>query len=653
MRVSILATVAAVTLVADLVAMPALAAVTPPDTIRADRVPELPDALQGEVAKYTEFLGSSFVGFDPKSNGILVSRRAGNVTHLHRVTAPSAAAQVLTQGNDPVSGGAYAPVRGDVIVYAQDSGGAEFWQIYRLDPATGASTLLTDGKSRNQSTVWSHDGARIAYASTRRNGKDNDIWVMDPRDPKTDRIALQVEGGGEGWTVTDWSPDGKKLLVSESISINESYVWLVDTATGARTAITPRGPVRSANDNAAFEPSGNGIWYTSDQGSEARRLVRYDVKTQNRDVITPDLRWDVESLAMPSRGDVAAYVVNEAGFAKLHLLDLKTRKERPAPTLPEGQIANAVISADASKLGVSITSAKSPGDVFVVDLKTGKAARWTTAETGGMALDKLREPELVKLKSFDGLEISGFYYRPDPKTFPGRRPVIIDMHGGPEGQARPKFLARNGYFIAELGVGLFYPNVRGSEGYGKTFLSLDDGMKREDSVKDIGAVIDWLKADASTDGDRIGVQGGSYGGYMTLAVMTHYSDRLRAAQDVVGISNFVTFLTNTSPYRQDLRRVEYGDERDPAMREFLTRISPLTNVARITKPMLVVQGANDPRVPLSEADQMVKALRAQGTPTWYVVGLDEGHGFKKKKNADYQFLTGAQFWKQYLLSPSS
>ncbi|GIL40336.1 S9 family peptidase [Roseiterribacter gracilis] len=648
MRLSILATVATLALVG-----PAVAAVTPPDTIRADGVPELSDALQADVANYTEFNGASFVGFDPKSNGILISRRAGNVTHLHRVTAPLAKPEQLTKGDDPVSGAAYAPSRGDVILYAQDKGGAEFWQLYRLDPKSAAATLVTDGKSRNQTQHWNNDGTRVAYASTRRNGKDNDIWVMDPRDPSTDKIALQVDGGGEGWTVTGWSPDGKKLLVNESISINESYVWLVDIAAGTKTAITPRNGIKGANDLAQFDPSGEGIWYASDVGAESKRLVRYDVKTGNRDVVTPDLRWDVEELAMPTRGDVAAYFVNEAGRSVLHLIDLKTRKERPAPKLPEGQIGTARISDDGSKLGLGITSAKSPGDVFVVDLKNGNAVRWTTAETGNMKLDRLREPELVKLKSFDGLEISGFYYRPDPKAFPGKRPVIIDIHGGPEGQSRPKFLGRAGYLVAELGVGIFYPNVRGSEGYGKTFLELDDGMKREDSVKDIGAVIDWLKADGATDGARIGVQGGSYGGYMTLAVMTHYSDRLRAAIDVVGISNFVTFLTNTSPYRQDLRRVEYGDERDPAMREFLQKISPLTNVAKITKPMLVVQGANDPRVPKTEADQMVQALRTLGTPTWYVVGLDEGHGFKKKKNADYQFLSGMQFWKQHLLAPSS
>ncbi|MDH4347659.1 MAG: prolyl oligopeptidase family serine peptidase, partial [Gemmatimonadota bacterium] len=279
---------------------------------------------------------------------------------------------------------------------------------------------------------------------------------------------------------------------------------------------------------------------------------------------------------------------------------------------------------------------------------TGLITRWTTSELGGLVAEQLVEPELVSWKSFDGVEISGFLYRP-PATFTGKRPVIINIHGGPEGQARPGFLARNNYWLNELGVALIYPNVRGSTGYGKKFVSLDNGMKREDSVKDIGALLDWIRSQPGLDASRVMVTGGSYGGYMTLMVATTYPDRIAAAVDVVGISNLATFLTNTESYRRDLRRVEYGDERDPAMREFMDRTAPLTNAARITRPLFVVQGANDPRVPRTEADQVVRSVRQNGGAVWYLVGLNEGHGFQKKDNADFQFFATVEFVRRYLV----
>jgi dipeptidyl aminopeptidase/acylaminoacyl peptidase len=227
--------------------------------------------------------------------------------------------------------------------------------------------------------------------------------------------------------------------------------------------------------------------------------------------------------------------------------------------------------------------------------------------------------------------------------------VIVSIHGGPESQSRPTFQARNNYYLNELGVALVVPNVRGSDGHGKTFLTLDNGFKREDAVRDIGAVLDWIGKDGRLDRGRVAVMGGSYGGYMTLASMVHYSARLRCGVDVVGISSFVTFLKSTQEYRRDLRRAEYGDERDEKMLEHLERISPLTNVKKITKPLLVVQGRNDPRVPVTEAEQMVKALRESGVPVWYLMARDEGHGFNKKRNVDYQFLSTILFFKEHLL----
>jgi dipeptidyl aminopeptidase/acylaminoacyl peptidase len=262
---------------------------------------------------------------------------------------------------------------------------------------------------------------------------------------------------------------------------------------------------------------------------------------------------------------------------------------------------------------------------------------------------ELVEPALVKWPSFDGKEISGFYYRP-PVRFTGKRPVIINIHGGPEGQSRPGFLGRTNYYLNELGVAVIYPNVRGSTGFGKTFVKLDNGMKREESVRDIGSLLDWIAKQPELDASKVMITGGSYGGYMTLAASTMYSDRICCSLDVVGISNFNSFLQNTEAYRRDLRRVEYGDERVPAMHEFFERTAPLNNAAKIKKPLFVVQGGNDPRVPHTESEQMVAKVKQNGTPVWYLMAKDEGHGFRKKNNVDYQFYSTVGFIRRYLLN---
>jgi dipeptidyl aminopeptidase/acylaminoacyl peptidase len=297
-----------------------------------------------------------------------------------------------------------------------------------------------------------------------------------------------------------------------------------------------------------------------------------------------------------------------------------------------------------------LNNSAGPGQVYTLAPATGQIQQWTRAYAApGLDTSRFAGQQIVRWKSFDGLPISGLITRASPQRFPGRRPVLINIHGGPEAQAQIGFIGRNNYYVEELGITLIQPNVRGSAGYGKTFLTLDNGMRREDSVKDIGALLDWIATQPDLDPKRVLVMGGSYGGYMSLAVATHYADRIAGNVDIVGISNFVTFLSNTESYRRDLRRVEYGDERDPAMRDFLQKISPLTNAEKITKPMFVVQGRNDPRVPYTEAEQIVARARANGTPVWYLRAENEGHGFRRKENADFEFYATILFMKQTLL----
>jgi dipeptidyl aminopeptidase/acylaminoacyl peptidase len=625
----------------------ALASAQVPDNLVTENIPSFTSELRADVGRYLEFRGATFSSWHPQRREMLVVTRFADTPQLHLVKNSGGARRQLTFLPEPVAGGLFRPKTGGCLVFAQDAGGGEFFQLYRYDLADGKITRLTDGKSRNTGAHWSRSGQQLAYTSTRRNGKDNDIYAMDPAKPASDRLLLQVNSGG--WGVADWSADETKLLLEEYVSANESFIHLLDLKTGTKELLTPKGAEKVAWSGAKFARAGKTFFSTTDHGAEFQRLVEVQVATKTHRVLTVNIPWDVEQFELSPDGSTLAFITNEDGVGVLHLMDAQTGRELKPPKLPLGVLSGLDWHENSRDLAFTLSAAKSPSDAWSLDVKTGKLERWTESETGGLNPENFVEPQLVKLKSFDGLPISAFLYRPDPKKFPGPRPVIINIHGGPESQSRPIFQARNNFYSAELGVAILYPNVRGSSGYGKTFLALDNGFKREDTVRDIGAILDWIKRDPALDPARVAVAGGSYGGYMSLASMTHFSDRLRCGVDVVGISSFLTFLKNTQDYRRDLRRVEYGDERDPAMAAFLEKISPLTDVKKITRPLFVVQGQNDPRVPVTEAEQMVKAVRGNGGPVWYLMAKDEGHGFAKKKNADFQFLAQILFYREHLL----
>ncbi len=624
--------------------VPALADAPKPDALVADGVPAVPIELTAETRPYMEFRTASFSGWHPTDKSMLIATRFGNTAQLHRVAGPMMARKQISFEAEPVGGGLWAPKKGDILLTQKDVGGNEFFQIYALKD--GKLDLLTDGKSRNGFNAWSDDGELIAYTSTRRNGTDNDIYVMNPRDPKTDRMVAEVKGGG--WSVAAFSPDKKAAVVAQYLSVTNSDLSLLDLATGKMMPIGDHAKDVAVG-NAEFAPDGS-LWATSDEGSDFRRLGTVDIATGKFTPRGSKENWDVDSFDISPDGSFIVYATNEAGMSKVKILDTKTDKVRVVEDLPAGIVGGFDIS-DWGEIGITFTSARSAADAYSIDPKTLKVTRWTESETGGLDVSNNVEPELVKVKSFDGLEVSGFLYRPDAAKFPGKRPMIMNVHGGPEAQSRPGFMGRSNYLLNEMGIAIFFPNVRGSTGYGKKFVSLDNGpFKREDSVKDMGAFLDVLGKDRSLDATRFGLAGGSYGGYMCYAAAVQYKDRIRSTNCIVAISNFVTFLENTQSYRRDLRRVEYGDERDPVQRAKLLEISPLTRVAEITKPMFVVTGGNDPRVPSSEADQIVKAIREKGGTAWHLLGKNEGHGFAKKENIDYNFWTSLMFWKQTLLN---
>ena len=621
-------------------------ALRPTENLKVEGIPDISLDLVDSVRLYTEARGASALDWHPTDRSMLVSTRFGNSNQVHRVAMPGGARYQVTFYQEPVGSAEYLPNDPNSFLFTRDSGGNEFAQLFRFDLPSGTATLLTDGgRSQNGGWVWDRTKTKIIYTSTRRNGADRDLWLMDPKDPASNRLVFELTGGG--WSVTDWSPDNQQVLIQETLSVNQSNLYIGDVATGKLRPITdPKEQV--SYDAPRFTRDGKGIWVGSDREGEFSQLVRIDLETRATESITKEFDWDVEASQLSEDRSRIAFSINRNGISEVYIYDVESKGKRKVEGLPVGIASIGPWHPARDEFAVTVASARSASDVYSVDAKTLSVERWTESELGGISPDSLSLPQLIEWKSFDGRVISGFLYQPSSK-FSGPRPVIINIHGGPEGQSRPNFLARNNYFINELGCAIIFPNVRGSTGYGKSFTKLDNGLQRLDSVRDIGALLDWIGEDKRFDAKRIMVTGGSYGGYMTLACAVEYNDRIACALDIVGISHFGTFLKNTESYRRDLRRVEYGDERVAEVAEFFERIAPLNNSKRITKPLFVVQGGNDPRVPLSEADQIVERVKSNGGGVWYLMASDEGHGFRKKNNADFQFYATTLFVKKYLL----
>jgi dipeptidyl aminopeptidase/acylaminoacyl peptidase len=608
-----------------------------------DGVPPIPDALRERVGRYLETRSAALGGLSDDGRSMLVSTRFGQTDQVHWVRQPLGARTQLTFLSEPARAPVFVPGAASSVGYLSDTGGDERYQIFRQDLDTGAVARLTDGKSRNPSFVWTRTGSRLAFSSNARNGRDMDLWTSDGKTAASAKLLLERQGH---WVPLEWSRDEKQLLVMEYVSINDSQLHLVDVEHASARRLTPDSP-RASYRAALLDPSGKRLFVTTDRDGDFVELFEVDLGAPDRPwkPLSRHIHWNVEELALSPDGTTLAFTTNEDGTSQLHLLDTRTQKEKPAAGVPPGVVSGLTFARKANVLGFGFSSATTPGDAFTYDVSRAKLARWTESEVGGLPTSRFVEPTLIHVKSFDGLEVPAFYYA--PKT-PGPHPVVVWIHGGPESQARPVFSSLMQYLVAESGIAVLVPNVRGSDGYGKRYLLLDNGDKREDSVRDIGALLDWVATRPELDAKRVAVLGGSYGGYMVLSSLFNYPDRLVAGVDVVGISNFVTFLENTQEYRRDLRRAEYGDERIPKMREHLLRISPTTNASKITSALFVAQGANDPRVPASEAEQIVREVRKRGRDVWYMLAKNEGHGFSKKENRDTFALSSVLFLEKQL-----
>jgi len=602
----------------------------------------LPDAaLTARLERYAQSRQATFLDW-LADGSLLVATRFGDTEQLHRVAAPLGMREQLTFYQDPIEW-ARAPRTGSGFVFLKDQGGDENAQVY-YQSRSGDVRQLTHGNFIHGSAVWAHDGRRVAFYGNDRDSLSYDVYVADV----TSGAAPQLLVGGheDTWYPLDWSADDSKLLVWKYVSLSESYLYLADVATGSLAALQD-SPRKVGIRTAKFAPDGRGVYVLTDEDGEFVQLKLKDPVTHQSRSVTPATGWDVEDFDVSGDGRYVAYVVDDDGRSRLTVLDTQAKLELAPVGLPEGRIGNPRFDRSGRRLAMSAESAVTPRDVYVYDLEHGKLERWTRSEPGPLELGTLTTPELIHYPTWDRIGagrrarmLSAFVYR--PRTA-GPCPVVIDIHGGPESQYRPGWDPFVQFLVNELGYAVVAPNVRGSTGYGKTFLALDNGVLREDAVRDIGSLLVWLGVQPQFDRERVAVMGGSYGGYLALASLVAYGERLRGGIDLEGISNFVTFLRNTAAYRRDLRRAEYGDERDTSMRVFLERVSPLTNARRIKKPLLVVAGSNDPRVPLSESEQLVWSVRAAGGEVWYLLARDEGHGFRRKANRDVYLQTAASF----------
>jgi dipeptidyl aminopeptidase/acylaminoacyl peptidase len=540
------------------------------------------------------------------------------------------------------------PAPAGTLLFGKDTGGDERTQLYMASPDGSRITPLTaNPKVIHRFGALSHDGKRIAYSSNERAEAQFDVYVMDLETRKATRV-LTHDGDN---AASAWSPDDRSLVIGRSNASLDDDLFLLDLGSSSLKRLTPHEGA-AVYDDVSWPP-GDLIYLASDQGRDFLNVAAIDVRDPSpKATFVEDRAGDVQSVLFSLDGRRALIAYNEEGTTRLSLREggLKGR-EMAAPQVPAGLSGGFEFSRDGRWLALRAESSTEPGDIWIHDTKTGAASRATASALAGIPRGSFVEPELVRFRSFDGLEVPAFLYLPATAGGGHPAPCIVVVHGGPESQARPGFSAVNQFFI-NRGYAVLAPNIRGSTGYGKKYHRLDDVRLREGAIEDVAAAARYLKGSGRVDPSRIAVMGGSYGGYMTLAAVTFHPDLWAAGVDIVGISNFRSFLKNTGAWRVKLRMSEYGDpEKDG---EFLDKISPFNFVEKIRAPLMVIQGANDPRVPRTEADQMVESLRRRGSPVEYLLFDDEGHGIVKLPNRIKAYTAVADFLDKHLAlsSPS-
>ncbi|AGB16914.1 dipeptidyl aminopeptidase/acylaminoacyl peptidase [Halovivax ruber XH-70] len=626
-----------------------------------------------DIERYLNIRSAGGASFGPDGERLAFLMDTTGTSQVWTLDGPGQWPEQRTFYDERVTFASWSPERPELI-FGMDEGGNERAQLYRLDAESGRIENLTarpDAKHRWGG--WSHDGERFAFASNRRDEAVFDLYVQD-RAETGDESTMVHEG--DGWlSLAGWSPDDSRLLVSEAQSSYDQDLSVLDLETGELDHLTPHeGDVRYQS--PSWAPDGEGIYLVTDQETDTLSLAYLDLdegiaaakdeaETTPLTVVDDGDGWNVDGIALDDESGRFVTSRNVDGYTELTVgvvdeTDPTAFETFPDPDLPGGISGGVSFDPDAERFAITATGDTTNANVWVVGVETGEAERWTDAPTAGIPRETFDESDLVRVESFDELEVPGFLTLPNGEAtadadgtateqretdMANGAPVIVDIHGGPEGQRRPSFSGVKQYFL-DRGYAYFEPNVRGSSGYGTEYASLDDVEKRMDSVDDVAACVDWLADHPAIDADRIACMGGSYGGFMVLASLTEYPDLWATGVDIVGIASFVTFLENTGDWRRSLREAEYGSLEDD--REFLESISPLNHVDEIEAPLFVLHGENDPRVPVGEAEQIVDEARDHGVPTRKLIFPDEGHGFSKLENRIEAYSEIAEFLDEHV-----
>ncbi len=600
------------------------------------------DELETAVARMARIGSASSPSFSPDGEHLAFVSNLGGVPQVWVVPSAGGYPELVTPFEDPVGGALWSP-DGAWLAFTLAPGGGMNEQVYVVRPdGSGLRRLTPGGKETNRFFAWTHDGKELLLGSNARDGATIDAFLEDVASGA--RRGATRTGGLN--TLLDVSRDGRRGTLSRLVSRGNNDVFLLDLGTGGETLLTPHeGP--GSFGGGRFSPDGRTVWLSSNGGRDRIALARVRLDAAGRpgplEVVAARDDAELQEFAIDDAGTTAALVWNVAGRSELSFLDLASGKSTAGPALPSEIGGGLDWSKDGKQIALTCSGATAPADVWVLERASGRLLQVTRSPHAGVPLGSLVKPTLVRFPAQDGLELSGWLYRPAGATAPG--PIVLSFHGGPEGQERPAF--RSDYqALLSRGIAVLAPNVRGSSGFGKRFVNLDNGALRRDGVRDIEACLDYVVKAGVADPKRIGIMGGSYGGYMVMAGLAEYPERFAAGANLFGVVNFATFFAHTEPWMAAISKVEYGDPETQA--GLLRELSPIHKVDKVKAPTLVLHGANDTNVPVVEAEQVVDSLKRRSVPVDYVLFPDEGHGFRKTPNRIRSTVAIVRWFDTYL-----
>lgn len=607
-------------------------------------IPPIPKSLADSVRRYTHIYGLPLAGWAPGKRELWLKSVSQHIM-ISSISSPGEKPKMIKHVFGSGIYDIYIQPQGHYLIYNQDKDGTEKYQMYLYSLQNGKSILLSDGNGRDTEFVWSNNGEQVVYSST-AGGKGVSLYLITPLKPESKRLL--VKSDDSYLKAFAWSPDDKLVAYCEYFSMYAARLWVINIETGVKTLLSDQSSNEDYYDIPQFSKDGQGIYVMTSHRSEVTRIAYVPLGTRRYEFLNADERWDVEDFQLSPDRKLATFSINEDGVSRLYLYDIATRRKKAVSGLPPGIISGLAWNSASTDCAFNFKASNTPNDIYSVAVATGTVEKWYQSYSNRMDVDQFPKPTLIRWKSFDGRTISGFMYQPS-RQYLGKRPVIIDLHGGISEQFRPGYIYADNYLVNELGVVKIYPNYRGSGGYGKTFAKLDNGLRREDSIKDIGALLDWIKLQPNLDLEKVMVQGASYGGFMAMSVALRYNNRIRASIVESGISEWISAINNIEVNFRDIWRTEYGNEREPRVRDYLIRISPLYKIKQNQKPMLLIHGRNDPRVSIQQAEAVLSAMKETQVPIWYLFGKNEGHSFRNFASWEIKILAIILFVQEYLV----